>query len=207
MLILLKKGIFSDIYTLFNSSNKSLKLRLPISEEDFLKGLLARDEQAFALLYDHYSHALFGIILKIVKNEADAENLLQDSFVKIWKNIHQYDASKGRLFTWLLNIARNTALNFLRSAHLFEQVEIQTAETDVYTEVIKVEMLAVNYIGVSETVQKLEPKLRQVIDLIYYLGYSQQEVSEKLNLPLGTVKTRTRMALKQLRAYLGQQYH
>lgn len=180
-----------------------MKSQLPISEEALVRGLLVRDERIFALLYDHYSHALLGIILKIVKDEAEAENLLQDSFVKIWKNCHQYDSTKGRLFTWLLNIARNTALNFLRSAHLFEHVEIQQVDTPVYTDKITVEITHVNYIGISETVQLLDPKLKQVIDLIYYLGYTQQEVSQKLNLPLGTVKTRTRTALKQMRVYLG----
>lgn len=180
-----------------------MKPQLPISEEALVRGLLARDERIFALLYDHYSHALLGIILKIVKDEAEAENLLQDCFVKIWKNCHQYDSTKGRLFTWLLNIARNTALNFLRSAHLFEHVEIQQADAPVYTDKLTVEITHLNYIGINETVQLLDPKLKQVIDLIYYLGYTQQEVSQKLNLPLGTVKTRTRTALKQMRVYLG----
>ena len=174
-----------------------------MSENELIKGLQAHDEKAFSLLYDSYSPALLGIIAKIVKDEAEAENLLQDSFVKIWKNINQYDAAKGRLFTWLLNIARNTALNFLRSAHYFEQGEIQNLESVVYTETVKTELTEVNYIGVSETVQKLDPKLKQVIHLIYYLGYTQQEVSEQLNLPLGTVKTRTRMALQLLRGYFG----
>ncbi|WP_428655656.1 RNA polymerase sigma factor [Runella sp.] len=184
-----------------------MKSRLPISEEDLIRGLHARDERTFALLYDHYSPALLGIILKIVKDEKESENLLQDSFVKIWKNYHQYDAAKGRLFTWLLNIARNTALNFIRSAHLLAQVEIQHIENPVYTDNIKIELTHINYIGVSEIVQLLDPKLRQVIDLIYYLGYTQQEVSQKLNLPLGTVKTRTRTALKQLKSRLGQHYY
>lgn len=178
--------------------------KIPISEDELVRGLQSRDEKAFALLYDNYSPALLGIIAKIVKEEAEAENLLQDSFVKIWKNIGQYDASKGRLFTWLLNIARNTALNFLRSPHFFEKGEIQTLESIVYTETVQTELTEVNYIGVGETVQKLDPKLKQVIHLIYFLGYTQQEVSEKLNLPLGTVKTRTRMALHQLRVYFGQ---
>lgn len=178
--------------------------KIPISEDELVRGLQSRDEKAFALLYDNYSPALLGIIVKIVKDEAEAENLLQDSFVKIWKNIGQYDPAKGRLFTWLLNIARNTALNFLRSPHFFEQGEIQNLESIVYTETVQTELTEVNYIGVSETVQKLDPKLKQVIHLIYFLGYTQQEVSEKLNLPLGTVKTRTRMALHQLRVYFGQ---
>jgi RNA polymerase sigma-70 factor (ECF subfamily) len=104
----------------------------------------------------------------------------------------------------LLNISRNTALNFLRSPHFFEKSEIQNSESIVYTETVQTELTEVNYIGVGETVQKLDPKLKQVIHLIYFLGYTQQEVSEKLNLPLGTVKTRTRTALQQLRVYFGQ---
>lgn len=171
-----------------------------IAEDDLVTGLKARSQKAYAFLYDHYGRSLLGIICKIVKDEEEAENLLQDTFVKAWRYIDHYDASKGRLFTWLLNIARNTALNFLRAQKDFQKTEIQTAETDVYTHRNAItEANAVNYIGVGETVARLEPKLKQIIDLLYYQGYTQQEVADELNLPLGTVKTRTRMALQQLK--------
>lgn len=166
-----------------------------------MAGLQSRENKAFSVLYDNYAPALLGIIVKIVRDEAEAENLLQDSFVKIWRNIHLYDATKGRLFTWILNIARNTAINYLRSSHYSVGQEIQNIENPVSIQTAHSEPDETNYIGVTETVDKLEPKLKEIIDLIYFMGYTQQEVSEKLNMPLGTVKTRTRMALLQLRKY------
>ncbi|UFH54534.1 RNA polymerase sigma factor [Spirosoma sp. KNUC1025] len=172
----------------------------PILEDELITALRVRSQKAYSVLYDMYAPALLGIICKIVKNSEDAENLLQDAFVKVWKNIDRYDASKGRLFTWLLNIARNTAINYLRSNRNTEFTDIQTLTNGVYTERNTiVDAIDISHIGVSDTVAKLDPKLRQVIDLIYFEGYTQQEVADNLNMPLGTVKTRTRMALQQLK--------
>lgn len=178
-----------------------------IGEVDLIVGLQNKENKAFAVLYDNYAPALLGIIVKIVRDEDEAENLLQDAFVKIWRNIHQYDASKGRLFTWILNIARNTAINYLRSSHYSVGKEIQSIDNPVSIQTAHSENIDVNYIGVAETVEKLEPKLKQIIDLIYFMGYTQQEVSEKLDMPLGTVKTRTRMALLQLRKHFSNDGH
>lgn len=178
-----------------------------IGEVDLIVGLQNKENKAFAVLYDNYAPALLGIIVKIVRDEDEAENLLQDAFVKIWRNIHQYDATKGRLFTWILNIARNTAINYLRSSHYSVGKEIQSIDNPVSIQTAYSENIDVNYIGVAETVEKLEPKLKQIIDLIYFMGYTQQEVSEKLDMPLGTVKTRTRMALLQLRKHFSNDGH
>lgn len=178
-----------------------------IGEVDLIVGLQNKENKAFAVLYDNYAPALLGIIVKIVRHEDEAENLLQDAFVKIWRNIHQYDATKGRLFTWILNIARNTAINYLRSSHYSVGKEIQSIDNPVSIQTAYSENIDVNYIGVAETVEKLEPKLKQIIDLIYFMGYTQQEVSEKLDMPLGTVKTRTRMALLQLRKHFSNDGH
>ncbi|MEZ4904527.1 MAG: sigma-70 family RNA polymerase sigma factor [Spirosomataceae bacterium] len=171
---------------------------------ELVQRLKKREEKAFAELYDKYHVALLGILFKIVRDKQEAENLLQDTFVKIWKNIDAYDDTKGRLFTWMLNIARNTALNHLRATKNFEAIEIQTLEWGVYTDRIGVEPHEPEEFYVKEQIAKMDNHLRQVIDLIYYWGYTQQEVSDKLNLPLGTVKTRTRAALSYLREKLVQ---
>ena len=181
-----------------------LKPKLTFSEAELVQGLQAQSPQAFALLYDNYSSSMLGIIITIVKNVEDAENLLQDSFVKVWKNIHRYDGSKGRLFTWLITICRNTALNFLRSRENISKIEIPDAENSVYTHKLATEPVHLNYIGVGKEVEKLDEKHRVVINLIYFGGYTQQEVAEHLNLPLGTVKTRTRMALQILKNQLSK---
>jgi len=172
------------------------------SEQELVLGLKAHSHQAFASLYDHYSGAMLGIINTLVNNIDDAENLLQDAFVKIWKNIHQYDDAKGRLFTWLITICRNTALNFLRSHENFRKTEIQNEQNSVGNQRLITEPADTDHIGIEKLVGKLDDKHKAVINLIYYWGYTQQEVAEKLNLPLGTVKTRTRTALQLLKAQL-----
>lgn len=172
------------------------------SEQELVLGLKAHSQQAFATLYDKYSGAMLGVINTLVNNIDDAENLLQDAFVKIWKNIHQYDDTKGRLFTWLITICRNTALNFLRSHENIRKTTIQNAESGVSIPRLITAPAETDHIGINNLVGKLDDKHKAVINLIYFWGYTQQEVAEKLNLPLGTVKTRTRTALQLLKAQL-----
>lgn len=167
-----------------------------IPETTLIERLQSHSQEAFSALYDNYAPSLLGIIFNIVKDRDEAENLLQDSFVKIWRSISQYESGKGRLFTWLLTICRNTALDFLRKRGKLPTVEIQNAETNVYTNSIKE---CIRDTGLQNEVEKLDPVYRQVISLIYFFGYTQQEVSAILQLPLGTVKTRTRTALQLLR--------
>ena len=104
-----------------------------IPEAILIQELQSKSQEAFSALYNNYAATLLGIIFNIVKDREDAENLLQDSFVKIWRGIWKYDSSKGRLFTWLLTICRNTALDCLRKRGKFPTVEIQNAEFNVYT--------------------------------------------------------------------------
>ncbi len=160
-----------------------------------------RDESAFELLYDRYGQALLNLIRRTIRDHSDAENLLQETFVKIWRSIAQFDASRGRLFTWMVAIMRNTVLDFLRTKQAATFQRTQSLDDTLLRAELQLEPPEVSYIGVSDTVQRLEPKLKEVIHLIYFLGYTQQEVAEELQLPLGTVKTRTRSALLRLRAF------
>lgn len=170
------------------------------SEIELVEGLKAHSQKAFSRLYDDYGPTLLGVICKIVRDGDEAENLLQDTFIKVWKHIDSYDSNKGRLFTWLLNIARNTAINFLRASRQTEHTDIQSFTNSVRMgEELTVEPLNISHIGVGETVSRLDPKLRLIIDLLYFEGFTQQEVADHLKLPLGTVKTRTRTALQQLK--------
>lgn len=161
--------------------------------------LKTRSSSAFAQLYDKYSGALFGIICKMVQNVNVAEELLQDVFVKAWKNIDKYDMEKGSLFTWLLQITRNTCIDHMRTkAHKFR------FNSDIDTQKEKIAFKHEdNYNSENTELRnlafKLEFKYRQIIDLVYFWGYSQDEVAQMLNIPLGTVKTRCRAGLQQLR--------
>ena len=161
--------------------------------------LKTRSSNAFAQLYDKYSGALYGIICRMVQNANVAEELLQDVFVKVWKNIDKYDTEKGSLFTWLLQITRNTCIDHMRTKqHKFR------FNADIDTQKEKVASQHEGSYNFENTelrnlAFKLEYKYRQIIDLVYFWGYSQEEVAQMLNIPLGTVKTRSRAGLQQLR--------
>lgn len=172
------------------------------SESILIEQLQQGERSAFATLFDRYGRNLYAVIFEIVQSEADAENILQDTFVKIWRNIGQYDASKGRLYTWLITIARRTALDFVRSSYFKEKQMIQNVETAVYMHSYAPEMQRLEHIGLEKAIGVLSPQLKQVIDLQYFMNYTQQEVADETGLPLGTIKSRTRAALLQLRQYL-----
>jgi RNA polymerase sigma factor (sigma-70 family) len=160
------------------------------------------DQEAFGRLYDSYSGALYGVILKVVKEEARAEEVLQDTFVKIWKNIRSYDASKGRPFTWMLNIARNAAIDVVRTMEYRTNASVQTLDKHVYRAGSDEMRQGLEHIGVDRVLERMPTELRELIDMAYYQGYTQQEIAERTGLPLGTVKSRTRAALLSLRTAL-----
>jgi RNA polymerase sigma-70 factor (ECF subfamily) len=183
-----------------------LKRRSPLSDESTLVDqLLKRDDKAFQWLYEHYSAALYGVLLKIVREEEQAQDLMQEVFIKIWNNLSSYDTQKGRLFTWMLNIARNTAIDSIRSGKAMSRpASAQTISTDdegTYTvdRQYAVPPENTDAIGLKEVVDKLRPDRRQLIDLVYFNGYTHEEAAEELSLPLGTVKTRIRSALQELK--------
>lgn len=162
-----------------------------------------RNTDAFSSLYDNYSAALYGVILKIVSVEEQAQDILQDAFVKIWKNFSSYDSAKGKLFTWMLNIARNTAIDAMRSKQGKMEGKIQSIDNSVYEVNTQTKVVTgVDHIGLKDVIKKLRSEYVVLIDMVYFKGYTQEEISQELNIPLGTVKTRIRTALNQLREVL-----
>lgn len=160
--------------------------------------LQEQDEKAFSYLYDNYSGALFGIVHAIVPDRETAHDVLQLVFVNIWKKIQTYDPNKGRLFTWMLNIARNAAIDEIRSRayrdsqknqSLPENADIRGAVTVPVTEDI----------GLRKMLTRLKAEWRTLIELAYFQGLTHEEIAKAQNLPLGTVKTRIRTALQHLR--------
>lgn len=171
-----------------------------LNEPQLIKLLKNRDKRGLSVLYDRYSAALYGVALRIVRSEPVAEDVLQEAFIKIWKSSQSYDSKKGTLFTWMLNITRNTAIDKTRSAHYRSNGKIQPLEDFVNgSERVPVTEQSIEHIGLREKVDKLEVKYRTIVDMIYFEGYTQAEVAEKMDLPLGTVKTRVRIALRELR--------
>lgn len=163
------------------------------------------DRGAFAELYDRYSAALYGVITKVVHEDVRAEEALQDTFLKIWRSAANYDPAKGRIFTWMLNIARNTALDVVRSAEFRNSANVQTIGMHVYRNAKAEQPGQMDQIGMDRVLEHMSPEHRQVIEMAYYQGWSQQQIADRTGVPLGTVKSRTRTALNQLREALKDQ--
>ncbi len=171
------------------------------SEQELVVALKAKDEQAFSYLYDHYSGSLYSIVLQIVKSPEIASDVLQEIFINIWRKIDSYDPIKGRLFTWMLNISRNASIDMLRSKNYQNSQKNQEITDNVYGN-DQVTQTSIDSIGLTKFLGKLRPEQRVLIELAYFKGYTHDEIAQIEDIPLGTVKTRIRNALLQLREYL-----
>lgn len=165
--------------------------------------LKERTNESFSYLHSHYSGSLYSVVLQIVPDQEMANDVLQEVFVNIWRKIESYDQTKGRLFTWMLNIARNASIDFVRS-----KAYQNSRKNDEFPDTIHLNangqttQLNVDHIGLRKTLQKLKLELRTLIDLAYFKGYTHEEIAEIQEIPLGTVKTRIRTALIQLREHI-----
>lgn len=173
-----------------------------LNNEDFLVyRIRKKDQDALSYLYDHYAANIKGIIMNMVSDETVSEELTQDVFLKVWDKIDRYDDKKGRFFTWILRIARNLSIDHLRTKES-KKAEKTGSLKRHGTAVIQrtsVEM-EVDTLGLPDVIDTLKNDEREIIELLYLKGYSQSEAAKQLNIPLGTVKTRVRMAMNQLRA-------
>jgi RNA polymerase sigma factor (sigma-70 family) len=171
---------------------------MKFAKSQIVEMLHQSDKQVIAVIYDQYAPALYGVVVRIVQSEEIAQDVMQDAFVKIWKKGTTYDSTKGTLFTWLLNITRNTAIDKIRSAGFRKSEKNQNIDNHLHN---KISNRGTNpdEIGVKELLNNLDDKYRDIIDMIYFRGFTQKEVSEELGIPLGTVKTRLRIGLRELR--------
>lgn len=174
-----------------------------LTEADLIVRLRRRERQAWEGLYNNYAPALYGTILRIVKNDAVSEEVLQDVFLKIYDKIDTYDAAKGRLFTWMVNITRNLAIDKTRSKEIHKERKTIGIENSVNSLDHEDNRQSVDSIGVRDLLKSLPNDLGLIVDHIYLKGYTHSEYSEEFGVPLGTVKTRVRMAMKLLRDSLG----
>ncbi len=174
-----------------------------MTQEELLPLLLRKEERAFTQLYDMYSKSLYSIITNLINDREEAEDVLQEVFVKIWKNIETYNQSKGRLYTWMLNITRNTAIDKLRSKGFNNSQKNLSSDNFVHLLDDSNKLTnKIDSIGLKDFVNKLKPKCVKLIDLLFFKGFTQQEASDELAIPLGTVKTQNRMCINDLRNFL-----
>ncbi len=159
-----------------------------------------KDEKAFEILYNMYSDSMQGVIYNIVRDDDIAEELMQDVFIKAWNNASSYSSEKGRFFTWILNIARNAAIDKTRSKAFKNSKKNLNAEyfVDILQHSDSLDDKT-DAIGIKKFVNKLAKKCIEVIELLYFKGYTQKEASDHLDMPIGTIKTRNRNCIKELR--------
>ncbi len=171
-----------------------------MSEPQLIERLTQKDKNALEYLYDHYSGALYGVVLRIVKSDEIAEEVLQDAFIKIWDKVDTYDTGKGKLFTWMMALTRNLALDKLRSKAYKKGQKTDDIENIVHnTDPRHSTQINTENIGVKDMLNELHEDQRFVVEMLYFKGYTQSEVAKEYDIPLGTVKTRLRSAIIKLR--------
>ena len=159
-----------------------------------------KDEKAFEKLYNMYSKSMHGVIFNIVRDHELAEEVMQDVFIKAWEKADSYNSSKGRFFTWLLNISRNAAIDKTRSKAF--KKSSKNLNSDYFGDIIhSSDNLGskTDAIGIKKFVDKLADKCIKIIELLYFKGYTQKEASKELDMPIGTIKTRNRNCIQELR--------
>jgi RNA polymerase sigma-70 factor, ECF subfamily len=172
------------------------------NELQIVELLQQANTNAIALIHQHYGGALYSILKGILPTEEQAQDALQNTLVKVWKNATTYDSSKGKLFTWLINIARNTALDELKSKankQTTQNVDIDKAHNRLdYQYSLNTN---IDTIGIKKAIHHLPQDQQVILDLMYFKGFTQAEIAEKLNIPLGTIKSKIRYAITSLRQY------
>ncbi|RYY55686.1 MAG: sigma-70 family RNA polymerase sigma factor [Chitinophagaceae bacterium] len=177
--------------------------RITYSEPELVALLQQRNDHSFSYLYDNYSGALLGVVGAIVSDQETARDVLQEVFVNIWRKIESYDPVKGRLFTWMMNVARNAAIDKIRSRGYQDSMKNKPIpeNNDSLTGELGV-LPKVDDVGLRKVLSTLKEDHRVLIELSYFQGYTHDEISKQLEIPLGTVKTRIRSALTHLRTLI-----
>ncbi len=179
-----------------------------------LRQIVAKEPKALGELYDHYNRLLFGLLLSILKKRTEAEDLLQEVFTQIWEKADQFDAASGSAYTWICTITRNKAIDRLRSKVYKEQKKQSSSldDDDVHITLYSSEnnpledtILNERAKLVKQAMEQLSTKQREVIEVAYFEGKTQSEISEEFDVPLGTIKTRMRDAMIKLRTLLADE--
>lgn len=171
------------------------------TEQELVNYLKERSDFAFSYLYENYSGALFSVITNIIPDKEISGDVLQEVYINIYRKIDTYDPGKSRLYTWMLNIARNEAIDTIRSKGYRNSQQNREVTETVYEQAGSTQQ-NIDKIGLRKLLEKIKPEYRDLVDLSYFKGLTQEEISQFQGIPLGTVKTRLRAALSQLRALI-----
>ncbi|TAE18257.1 MAG: RNA polymerase sigma factor [Bacteroidetes bacterium] len=174
-------------------------MKSQVESQQIVLLLKQKSEEGFSLLYDNYSANLLSLITFITKSKEVAEDILQDTFIRVWKNIELYDAHKGTFYTWMLNIARNLSIDYLRKQKKHLQIDnLQIEESGVFR---------IEYMDFEDILKLLDVKQSKAIDLVYFQGYTHEQAAVVLSIPLGTLKSRVKLGLKKLKNHFRCFHH
>ncbi|MBJ6369523.1 RNA polymerase sigma factor [Snuella sedimenti] len=166
-------------------------------EKEIVRLLKGGNKKAITLLYENYADSLYGVIKKVISDEDTAQDVLQETFIKVWRYSKKYDASKAKLFTWLYRIAYNSAIDKVRSLKNKTEKEVQIDVSPVYK--ITINELNQDVLDIKTHLKTLDEKYQIVINALFFEGMTQQEASEELDIPLGTIKSRLKIGLRELK--------
>ncbi len=179
------------------------------TDEQLMTRAARGDTAAFEVLYDRYASAVMGLALRIAADRALAEEVVQETFWRVWRNAASFQMQRGTFPGWLLGIARNLTIDLCRRRSVRPQVLLDQAEEssierapDPAVDVAESAWTAIKYQQVQTALSDLPPDQRRVIELAYFGGLTRQEIAAATGEPLGTIHTRARLALKKLRAAL-----
>ena len=178
-------------------------------EAALLERLRNRDPDAMGVLYDRYSRITYSLIYRVVRNQSVAEDLVQETFIRVWNRIQGFDHQKGALGPWILTVARNRSIDYVRSVDgrmSANSLEVEKMENPAVFSNLESEIMNMDRVrSLKAAFERLDPNQRLVLELAYFEGLSQTEMASKLQKPLGTVKTWVRQALKALRDEMGEE--
>ncbi|HVG37784.1 MAG TPA: sigma-70 family RNA polymerase sigma factor [Pyrinomonadaceae bacterium] len=179
-----------------------------VSDAELLRAVARGDQQAFASLYDQYSHILFGLLLRILHRRSEAEDVLQEVFLQAWQKASDFDSERGRAFTWLVTLARSRAIDRLRAVESRDRTANRAAQ-ETSDRVVDADDEAIRSAEgeiVRGALAQIPEEQRETLLLAYFEGLTQSEIAARLGEPLGTVKTRTRSGLIKLRDLLRNRF-
>ena len=175
------------------------------SDLDLMKAIQARDVDALSRLYDRYNGILKALILRVIHNEAEADDLLQEIFMEIWNQAKNFSAQKGKPLGWMVTLARRRAIDGLRKKQAYARAEErlqneteQQPDAWVHNATEEEIMMSDTRALIRNVIMRLPPAQQQAVDLAFFKGMSQREIAAKTNTPLGTVKTRLELGLKKI---------
>lgn len=178
-----------------------------VADAELYQRIKDKDKQAMEILYDRYEKILYSFVYKLTEDREAAEEVIQEVFIKLWRGVANYHSDRGKFSSWLFTLARNQAIDLIRKKKTNRLVNMEAIEPIVSPESTADEMIEWNEEKkeVRKAIRRLSEEQREIIQFVYFQGYTQQKIADKYKIPLGTVKSRVRLALRNLKLFLAEE--